>query len=149
MPNNKMTHITFILQLVLQIFNNTKHCQVISQERSTFSVPAQALALISWLEGHQDLDSSSHVELLKLLQYDYLPHSFLVSFISPCLFQLTGRTLPGFLPNMTVKPFTYFVKTDSPEEQATEKYSGVRTCFYSQVSYCLILPARSASFRSL
>ena len=106
---------------------------MISEERSTFSVPAQTLALMSWLEQQQE--PSSHHDVLKLLQYNYLPHTFLVSFISPCLFQLTRRTLPSFLPNMTVKPFTYFVKTDSPEEQATEKYSGVRTCFYSQVYF--------------
>jgi hypothetical protein len=97
-------------------------------------VPAQALALITWLECQLDLEQSSAQQILQLIQYKYLPHSFLVNFISPCFYQLTKNTLPVFLPNMTVKPFTYFVKTDSPEEQATEKYTGVRTCFYSQVS---------------
>lgn len=106
--------------------------KVISGERTTFSVPAQALALIAWLEQHPDLEQSSVDEILKLIQYKYLPHSYLVNFISPCLCQLSRSSLPNFLPNLTVKPFTYFVKTDSPEEQATEKYTGVRTCFYSQ-----------------
>lgn len=106
--------------------------KVISGERSTFSVPAQVLALITWLEHQTDLAQSSVDQTLKLLQYKYLPHSFLTNFVSPCLHQLTKSTLPNFLPNMTVKPFTYFVKTDSPEEQATEKYTGVRTCFYTQ-----------------
>mgnify|MGYP006957707849 CR=1 FL=1 len=97
-------------------------------------MPAQVLALITWLEHQTDLAQSSVDQTLKLLQYKYLPHSFLTNFVSPCLHQLTKSTLPNFLPNMTVKPFTYFVKTDSPEEQATEKYTGVRTCFYTQVS---------------